>query len=276
MTLNCNGTLLSLETPIVMGILNINEDSFYSASRVIEEDALIARASEMLDEGALILDIGAVSSRPGAKFVSEEIELDRILKAIKIIHHTFPSAIISVDTFRSHVAEKAIDAGASIINDITSGSFDLTMYSVLADKNIPYVMMHMQGTSETMQLDPNYEDVSIEVLTYFVKKIHLAKKAGIKDIIIDPGFGFGKTVDHNFQLLADLSSFSIFNTPILIGVSRKSMICKPLNINPKDALNGTTSLHMYGLLNGAKILRVHDVKEATQCIKLFNILTSKY
>lgn len=271
-TLNCNGRLLVIDQPVVMGIINVNEDSFYSRSRKTDIYDILSMAKSMLDDGASILDIGAMSSRPGAKMIDEEVEINRIVTAVKSISDSYPSAIISVDTFRSKVAYEAVQAGASIINDISSGTFDTEMLKVVSSLNVPYILMHMQGQPETMQINPIYHDVVMEITQFFVSKIKQARNAGITDIIIDPGFGFGKTLEHNYTLLKHLEVFQIFDLPVLAGISRKSMVWKQLDTNPEHALNGTTALHMYALLKGADILRVHDVKAAAECIALFKKL----
>lgn len=271
-TLNCNGRLLVIDQPVVMGIINVNEDSFYRGSRKTDMDDILTMAKSMLDDGASILDIGAMSSRPGAKMIDEEVEINRIVTAVKSISDSYPSAIISVDTFRSKVAYEAVQAGASIINDISSGTFDTEMLKVVSSLNVPYILMHMQGQPETMQINPIYHDVVMEITQFFVSKIKQARNAGITDIIIDPGFGFGKTLEHNYTLLKHLEVFQIFDLPVLAGISRKSMVWKQLDTNPEHALNGTTALHMYALLKGADILRVHDVKAAAECIALFKKL----
>lgn len=261
-----------IDQPVVMGIINVNEDSFYSGSRKTDIYDILSMAKSMLDDGASILDIGAMSSRPGAKMIDEEVEINRIVTAVKSISDSYPSAIISVDTFRSKVAYEAVQAGASIINDISSGTFDTEMLKVVSSLNVPYILMHMQGQPETMQINPIYHDVVMEITQFFVSKIKQARNAGITDIIIDPGFGFGKTLEHNYTLLKHLEVFQIFDLPVLAGISRKSMVWKQLDTNPEHALNGTTALHMYALLKGADILRVHDVKAAAECIALFKKL----
>ncbi len=272
LSINCSGRLLSLDTPIVMGIINVNEDSFYVDSRANTVDLVLAKASSMLQDGASILDIGAMSSRPGATIIDERTEMNRLIPMIQAIMQTFPEVIISVDTIRGSVAKVCVDHGASIINDISGGDFDNTMIETVADLKVPYIMMHMQGVPADMQQNPTYDDVVLDILKYFVKKIHSAKEAGIRDIILDPGFGFGKTIDHNYDLMRSLEQFMIFDCPILVGISRKSMINKLLDISSVDALNASTALHMYALQKGAKILRVHDVKEAMECIKIYNKL----
>jgi dihydropteroate synthase len=267
--INIRGVLLDLEIPKVMGILNITPDSFYTGSRYIADEEILKAAIEMLDDGADILDVGGYSSRPGAKDISPEEESKRVLKAIKLINRELPQAIISVDTFRADIARQAVvECGASMINDISGGDADNKMFSVLENLNVPYIMMHMKGNPGTMQNNPVYEDVVADILKWFGERIFKLKSAGVKDIIIDPGFGFGKTIDHNFELLKRLGDFSIAGLPVLVGVSRKSMIWKTLNITADVALNGTTALNAVAIFNGADILRVHDVKEAVQTIKL--------
>jgi dihydropteroate synthase len=267
--INIRGVLLDLEIPKVMGILNITPDSFYTGSRYIADEEILKAAIEMLDDGADILDVGGYSSRPGAKDISPEEESKRVLKAIKLINRELPQTIISVDTFRADIARQAVvECGASMINDISGGDADNKMFSVLENLNVPYIMMHMKGNPGTMQNNPVYEDVVADILKWFGERIFKLKSAGVKDIIIDPGFGFGKTIDHNFELLKRLGDFSIAGLPVLVGVSRKSMIWKTLNITADVALNGTTALNAVAIFNGADILRVHDVKEAVQTIKL--------
>lgn len=267
--INTRGVLLDLEIPKVMGILNITPDSFYTGSRYIADEEILKAAIEMLDDGADILDVGGYSSRPGAKDISPEEESKRVLKAIKLINRELPQAIISVDTFRADIARQAVvECGASMINDISGGDADNKMFSVLENMNVPYIMMHMKGNPGTMQNNPVYEDVVADILKWFGERIFKLKSAGVRDLIIDPGFGFGKTIDQNFELLKRLGDFSIAGLPVLVGVSRKSMIWKTLNITADVALNGTTALNAVALFNGADILRVHDVKEAVQTIKL--------
>ena len=267
-TLNCNGRLLVADKPLVMGIINATPDSFYAGSRHASVDGILQQADAMLQQGADILDIGGQSSRPGSLPVGEDEELKRVIEGIGAIHDRFPEAFISIDTYYSKVAKEAVLAGASIINDISAGSMDANMFTTVASLHVPYVLMHMQGTPQTMQQSPHYENVTKEVLDFFIAKIDLLKKTGITDIIIDPGFGFGKTITHNFELLRKLSVFRIIDHPLLLGISRKSTIYKTLGINAEEALNGTTVLNTIGLMNGANILRVHDVKEAKEAIKL--------
>ncbi|MBL7892124.1 MAG: dihydropteroate synthase [Bacteroidia bacterium] len=251
-----------------MGILNITPDSFFDGGRYTNEKSIIEHVEKMLSEGATIVDIGANSTRPGAEEVSENEELERLLPVIKNIRKRYNKVIISADTFRSSVARKAFDAGADIINDVSGGTLDNNMFATVADVKAPYILMHMQGTPKNMQKDPQYTDVVVEVKSFFQKKIQQLNNAGVQQIIIDPGFGFGKTVSHNFALLKNLKEFGSFGYPVLAGLSRKSMVNKVLGTLPAYALNGTTALNTLALLNGASILRVHDVKEAIETIKL--------
>jgi len=251
-----------------MGIINITPDSFYSGSRSTSEKEILLSAEKMLKEGATFLDLGAYSSRPGANDISLEEELSRMLPAIELILNEFPEAMLSIDTFRAEVAEKGIHAGAAMINDISAGKLDENMLPVIAKYQVPYIMMHMKGTPQTMKELNQYEDLTADILFYFSERIKAAREIGINDIIIDPGFGFAKNIDQNFELLSKLEIFENLDLPILAGISRKSMIWKKLNISADEALNGTTSLHTTALLKGAHILRVHDVKEAVECIKL--------
>ena len=273
-TLNCNGQLISLDKPVVMGIINVNDNSFYSASRANTTDLVLATASKMLHEGATILDLGAMSSKPGSAIISIDEELNLILPAVEAVKKYFPEAIISVDTLRSKVAKEVIQAGASMINDISAGTFDSDMMKLVSSFHVPYIMMHMKGLPSDMQQNPLYEDVVMEITRFFVLKIQQAKEQGIVDIVIDPGFGFGKTLDHNYQIMKKLEVLQIFDLPVMAGISRKSMIWRPLNTNADSAINGTTALHMYALQKGARILRVHDVKEAMECITLHQLLTN--
>lgn len=267
--INTGGKLLDLSVPRVMGILNITPDSFYSGSRFNSDSEIIKAAGKMIEEGAAILDVGGYSSRPGAKNISLKEEGDRVLRAIKLIMKELPEAVISVDTFRSEIAREAVvGCGASIINDISGGEADNQMFNVAGTLNVPYIIMHMKGTPQTMQEKPVYDDVVADILKWFGERIYRLRKSGLKDIIIDPGFGFGKTTEHNFELLSRLGDFSVTGLPLMAGLSRKGMIWKTLEISPTDALNGTTALNAIALQNGADILRVHDVKEAVQTIKL--------
>ena len=269
-TLNCKGRLLVIDKPVVMGIINITPDSFYSGSRRQGTDAVLKQAEQMLKEGATILDIGGQSTRPGSEKLSAGQELGRIIEPIASINKNFPGAFISVDTYYGEVAKEAVAAGAAIVNDISAGSIDPTMISTVAALQVPYVLMHMQGTPQTMQQDPVYENVTKDVLDFFIQKKTELQQAGITDLIVDPGFGFGKAITHNFELLRNLSVFKMLDAPLLLGISRKSTIYKTLDITAEQALNGTTVLNTMGLMNGAGILRVHDVKEAKEAITLFN------
>lgn len=272
-TLQSKGRLLDISKPIVMGILNATPDSFYNKGRDSSLDELLRNAEKMLGEGASILDIGGASTKPGAELINAEEELQRIIPVIEQIIKRFPGTWLSADTYNSITAKYAVNAGVSIINDVSSGAFDDKMLGTVASLKVPYIAMHMRGTPKTMQTEPQYDDVVAEVRSYLINVCDACSDAGITDIIIDPGFGFGKTVDHNFQLLSGLHSFRMLNKPILAGISRKSMICKPLGLNPEYALNGTTALHMVALQQGANILRVHDVKEAIEVVKLYEYLS---
>ncbi len=274
-TLNCNGRLLIIDKPIVMGIINATPDSFYEGSRFAGVDNILVQAEKMIGEGADILDIGGQSTRPGSEQVSGEEELVRIIEGIEAILQKFPGTIISVDTYYSMVAKKCIRAGASIVNDISSGTMDKEMLPTIAELQVPYVSMHMKGTPQTMQQQANYENVTGEVLDFFIRKKNEYRIAGIADVIIDPGFGFAKTITHNFQLLKDLAVFKMLDAPLLAGLSRKSTVYKTLGISANEALNGTTVLNTIALMNGANILRVHDVKEAKEAIKLCSAVNSK-
>jgi dihydropteroate synthase len=270
-TLNCGGNLLDLIDPIVMGVINVTPDSFFKGSRVEDENALLKQAEKMLLEGAAILDIGGMSSRPGAEIIAEKVELERVIPAVKSIIKHFPEAIISIDTLRSNVARACVSEGAKMVNDITAGRFDDKMFQTIADfKNIPYIVMHMKGeTPQTMQKQAVYDDIALEILDFFIERVGILRGLHVRDIIIDPGFGFGKTIAHNFELLKKIHVFKMLEVPILAGLSRKSMIWKTLNISAEEALNGTTVCNVIALQQGAKILRVHDVKEAVETIKLF-------
>ena len=271
-TINCKGHLISVEKPIVMGILNITPDSFYDGGTNANISTVVKKAEQMLEEGATILDIGGMSSRPGATIISVEEELKRVLPVITAIIKEFPEAIISIDTVQSVVAKQAIEAGAAIVNDISAGKIDKAMYETVAQLGVPYILMHMQGKPKDMQADPIYEAVQLEVLDFFIAELGKLRTLGVKDVIIDPGFGFGKQLNHNYQLLKEMHIFKILEVPILAGLSRKSMIYKVLDCTPKEALNGTSVLNLVALQQGASILRVHDVKEAMETIRLFNYL----
>ena len=271
-TINCKGTLIDLVRPRVMGIINVTPDSFYDGGATTLEHQIIKQASQMLDQGATILDVGGYSSRPGATDISEEQEIDRVIPAIKAIIKAFPKALISIDSFRSNVVKQAVKAGACIANDISAGKLDPKMIETIGDLQIPYCMMHMRGTPQTMKSLTDYKNITKEVLFYFSERVAAARAHNINDIIIDPGFGFAKTTHQNFELLNHLELFESLDIPLLAGVSRKSMVYKTLDITPKQALNGTTALHMVALQKGARILRVHDVQPAIECIKLFEQL----
>ena len=271
-SLNLRGNLFDLNTPRVMGILNITPDSFYSGSRVQEVSEVLRKAEQMLNDGADLLDIGGFSTRPGAKQVKAEDELKRVLPAIESIIKNFPDALISIDTFRANVAKEAYEAGASIINDISGGQADVNMFETVAQLKAPYVLMHMRGNPTAMMENTKYENLTKEVIQFFVTQTNHLKKLGHNDIIIDPGFGFSKTLEQNYELFRHLKDLHIVGYPVLIGVSRKSMIHKLLKINPEMALNGTNILNFAALEKGANILRVHDVKEAREAIKLVSAL----
>lgn len=271
-SINCKGTLIDFTTPKVMGILNITPDSFYDGSKLKTDAAILTQAETMLSEGATFLDIGGYSSRPGAADVPESEELQRVLPAIQLILNKFPDALISIDTFRSNVARESVDAGAALVNDISAGLLDENMIPTVAHLQVPYVMMHMRGTPQTMKTLTDYDDVTLDVLRYFSERIATALNAGINDIITDPGFGFAKTIPQNFELLGKLELFKNLDVPFLIGLSRKGMIHKTLNVSPAEALNGTTALNSIALLKGASILRVHDVKEAVEAVRLISCI----
>jgi len=265
---NSNSSIFSTKNAIVMGILNLTTDSFFDGGKYINEKQIISKCKSMLDEGATIIDIGAQSSRPGATQMSAKDELKKLLPIIKLLKNNFPSIIISIDTFWAKTAHETIEAGADIINDISAGEMDKNMFKVIAKHNAPYIIMHMQGTPQNMQKNPTYNNIVNEVVDYFDNKIKELKTLNISTIIIDPGFGFGKTVEHNYQLLNNLDAFKKFNLPLLVGASRKSMIYNLLDTNSEKALNGTSVINTIALQNGANILRVHDIKEAKECIKI--------
>lgn len=273
-SINCNGTLIDVSAPKVMGILNITPDSFFDGGAYNNETAIISQVKKMLNDGAAFIDIGGYSSRPGAKHISEEEELSRIIPAIKLLIREFPNILISADTFRSTVAEQCIHNGACMINDISAGSMDTAMFSTISKLQVPYVIMHMQGTPQNMQSDPAYKNITQEIISYFSNEITELRSLGVNDIITDVGFGFGKTIAHNYELLKNLELFKSLDVPMLAGISRKSMVHKPLNITAKEALNATTSANTIALLNGANILRVHDVKEAAETIKIVELLNN--
>lgn len=268
--------LLNIKTPVVMGILNTTPDSFYSQSRVTTKDAILKRAEEIISQGGSIIDIGAFSTRPGAENITIDEEISRLDLALSVIRKSFPESILSVDTFRSKVAAFAVENyNADIINDISGGDLDDNMFETIAKSGVTYILMHMQGTPQTMQLNPQYKQVTSDIILSLSEKTDRLAYMGVKDVIIDPGFGFGKTIDHNFELISQLHHFKIFKKPILAGISRKSFIYKTLNTTPEKALNGTTVLNTIALIKGADILRVHDVKEAMDCIKLVGKLQAE-
>jgi len=271
LSINCKGKLISFEKPVVMGIINMTPDSFYAGSRKRELDAVVQAAGQMMDEGATFIDIGGQSTRPGSKRVSAAEEGDRVIYAVEAIKKAFPQAIISIDSFYSDVVRAAVHAGASIVNDVSACSIDPELAPTVASLQVPYVLMHMKGYPQTMQLNPVYDNVVLEVFDELNKKMNTLIQAGIKDIIIDPGFGFGKTIAHNLQLLSGLSFLQQLNKPILVGLSRKATIYKSLGITPEEALNGTTVLNTISLMNGASILRVHDVRAAVEAIHLTSL-----
>ncbi|MCX6306334.1 MAG: dihydropteroate synthase [Bacteroidetes bacterium] len=270
--LYCGSKEIDLSSPVVMGILNLTPDSFFDGGNFLNIDNQLRQAERMLSEGAAIIDLGAVSTRPGAPAVSESMELERLLPAIAAIMNHFPGCIVSADTFRPRVAKAAVEHGAGMINDIYGGRYEQGMFETVASLRVPYVLMHMKGTPAGMQNNPAYTDVVAEVAYFFDQQLQQCREKGVRQVILDPGFGFGKTVEHNFALLARLEEFRTAGTPILVGISRKSLVNKPLNIPPSEALNGTTVLNTIALMKGADILRVHDVKEAVEAIRLVGML----
>ena len=266
--LNCKGRLLVVDKPLVMGIINVTPDSFYSGSRFNLASDVLPQVEKMIKEGVSIIDVGGQSTRPGSQQLSAEAELERVIGIIESIHFNFPDTVISIDTFHAKVAIDAVAAGASMVNDISAGGLDLNMISTVSSLNVPYVCMHMKGTPATMQQHAQYENIALETLDYFVKKVEQCRKAGIKDVIIDPGFGFAKTIEQNFLLLKHLPILRTLELPILCGLSRKSTVYKTLAVPVEESLNGTTVINTIALLNGANILRVHDVKEAKEAIEL--------
>jgi dihydropteroate synthase len=263
---------IDFSTPVVMGILNITTDSFFDGGKFLTKENIIKQAQKIEEEGAKIIDIGASSSRPGSTPVPEEIELERLLPTIKLIQKNTKNLKISIDTFRANVAEECIKNGAHIINDISAGEKDLKMFETIINLDVPYIMMHMQGDSKNMQVNPKYEDVNYDIISFFEQKIKYLNTKGFKKIIIDPGFGFGKTIEHNYEILKNLKKFRELNLPILAGLSRKSMIYNLLEISAEEALNGTSIANTISLLNGANILRVHDVKQAVECIRIYSMI----
>lgn len=273
MLINCKGNLIDLSTPKVIGILNVTPNSFFDGAKYETENQILNRVDQMLTEGANFIDVGAYSSKPNAEEVSEKDELKRLIPVIQLLIKKYPDLLISVDTFRSEVARQAIEKGACMINDISAGSLDEKMMATIAEFQVPYIMMHMRGTAQTMMDLTHYADIVKEMLFYFSEKVSQARALGINDLIIDPGFGFAKTLEQNFEVMQKLELFGILELPILAGVSRKSMVYKPLGSTPEKALNGTTALNMIALTKGASILRVHDVKEAVECVKLFSLMS---
>ena len=273
MTINCKGTLVDLTAAKVMGVLNITPDSFYDGGKYKNESEILNQVEKMLLDGATFIDVGAYSSRPGAQHISEEEELKRSIPVIRLLMQNFPEIIISVDTFRSKVAKETIHAGAALINDISGGKMDSQMFATVANLQVPYILMHMLGTPQNMQQNPVYTDVTKEIISFFAAQIHQLHQLKLNDVLIDVGFGFGKTIDHNFELLKNLAFFKSLEVPVLAGISRKSMLYKTLDISAKEALNATTSANTIALLNGASILRVHDVKEAVEAVKIVQKIT---
>lgn len=271
-SINCKGKLIDLSIPKVMGILNITPDSFYDGGKYSNEKAVIFQVEKMLNEGATFIDVGAYSSRPGAKHISEKEELQRIIPTVKTLVQEFPEIIISTDTFRSNVAKECILNGAAMVNDISAGEMDKNMFTTISQLQVPYLCMHMKGNPQTMQKTPSYNNITKEVLFYFSKKIAQLREKGVNDIISDVGFGFGKTIEHNYELLNNLDLFKNLEVPMLVGFSRKSMLYKPLNISPNDALNATTAVNTIALIKGAAILRVHDIKEAVEAVKIVQLV----
>ena len=270
--LNCKGKGLILKKPIVMGIINATPDSFFANSRSLKINEAVLLAEKMIGDGATIIDIGGQTTKPGSDAITAAEEMDRVVPVIEAIAEAFPDTYISVDTYYATVAEAAVNAGACIVNDISGGMFDDDMLPTVAKLKVPYILMHIQGVPKTMQDNPTYKNITTEIIDYFIERINKCKQAGIKDVIIDPGFGFGKTIEHNYQLLQLLHTFQMFDNPLLVGVSRKGMIYKPLNISADEALNGTTVLNTIALQQGTQILRVHDVKEAKQAIDLLGLI----
>ncbi|SHI64581.1 Dihydropteroate synthase [Tangfeifania diversioriginum] len=274
-SINLGGKLIEFSNPVVMGIINVTPDSFYDGGKLEDEKVLLSAVEKMITDGASFIDIGAVSTKPGAAMVSTKEELGRLLPAVHAIRKNFPGIHLSVDTFRSWVAVRVIDEiGPIIVNDISGGTLDSKMFETIGKMNVPYILTHIQGTPRTMQEDPHYEDVVRDVSNWLSERVKKLTKLGVKDVIIDPGFGFGKNIQHNYDLLNRLDSFKVFQLPVMVGLSRKSMICKLLNCSPEEALNGTSVLNSMALLGGADILRVHDVKEAIEAIKIYEALKS--
>ena len=272
MTINCKGRLIDLSTPRIMGILNVTPDSFFDGGRFVSDENMLFQVENMLQDGATFIDVGGQSSKPNAAIVSVDEELTRVVCAVELILKNFPETIISIDTFNSKVAQIAVESGAAMINDISAGNLDDKMFETVAKLQVPYIMMHMRGTPQTMSKVTNYDDLVKDILFYFSEKVAKARSFGINDLIVDPGFGFAKTLEQNFELLNKLELFEILELPVLVGISRKSMIYKTLENTPENALNGTSVLNTIALTKGANILRVHDVKEAVECVNLYNQL----
>jgi len=275
MYINCKGHLIDLEHPKVMGILNLTPDSFYDGGKYKSASDIVKQVEKMLNEGATFIDIGAYSSRPKAKHISQDEELSRLLSVLELVIKEFPNALISIDTFRSHVADKAIAAGACMVNDISGGSLDEDMFATIAKLQVPYILMHMVGTPQTMQQNIQYENLIKDMIFYFSQKVFALRKLGVNDLILDPGFGFSKTLDQNYELLQKLELFSGMNLPVLVGLSRKSMLYKLLDLDANRALNATTSVNTIALMKGASILRVHDVQEAVETVRIFEKIMNR-
>ena len=274
-TINLDGRILDLAQPVVMGILNVTPDSFFDGGKYKTEKKILKRAEEILEQGGTVIDIGAVSTKPGAEGISTKDEIDRLLPAVRAVKKAFPEAFVSIDTYRSWVALTVIEeCGPCMVNDVSGGEFDDHMFDTVGKLSVPYILMHMQGTPLKMQENPEYEDIIRDISLFFTDRVKRLTKAGVKDIIIDPGFGFGKTLEHNYELLNRLDSFKVFQLPLMVGISRKSMISKLLEISPDDALNGTTIINTLALLGGTDILRVHDVREAVETVQILNKLRS--
>ena len=274
-TINLNGRLIDLSTPVVMGILNVTPDSFYDGGKYETEKLILQRAEEILEQGATIIDIGALSTRPGTEEISAQEELDRLLPAVRAVKKAFPEAFVSIDTFRSWVALNVIEeCGPCIVNDVSGGNFDVNMFNIIGKLDVPYILMHMLGTPLQMEKHPVYEDVVRDISMFFTDRVKKLTTAGVKDVILDPGFGFGKTLAHNYELLNRLDSFKVFQLPLLVGVSRKSMIHKLLGLKAEDALNGTTIVNTLALVGGADLLRVHDVRVAVEAVRILNMIRS--
>ncbi|SHE74396.1 Dihydropteroate synthase [Mariniphaga anaerophila] len=274
-SINLDGKLIDFSEPVVMGIINVTPDSFYDGGKLTDEKVLLTSVEKMVKEGVSFIDVGGISTKPKAKIVSTKTELERLLPAVHAIRKNFPEIPLSIDTFRSWVAVRIIDEiGPIIVNDVSGGTLDSKMFETIGKMNVPYVLTHIQGTPQNMQEDPHYDDVVKDVSSWLSERVKRLTKYGVKDIIIDPGFGFGKTIEHNYDLLNRLDSFKVFQLPVMVGVSRKSMVWKYLGTNPQEALNGTTVLNTMALLGGADILRVHDVKEAVEAVKILKVLKS--